>query len=68
MGMTGNVFLMQELMGHTDVKTLGRYQHPSIAAVASVVNQRNLERGFPQNPPQLSSVIMEEPGTRLQIA
>ena len=65
---TGNVFLLQELMGHTDVKTLGRYQHPSIAAVSMVVNQRNLERGFPQNPPQLNFGIMEGPDSQLAIA
>jgi integrase len=56
---TGNVFLMQELMGHTDVKTLGRYQHPSIAGVANLVNQRNLERQSPQMSPQYGSGTME---------
>jgi integrase len=65
---TGNVFLLQELMGHTDVKTLGRYQHPSIAAVSMVVNQRNLERGFPQKLPHSNFAIMEGPEVVLSIA
>lgn len=41
---TGNVFLLKELMGHTDVKTLERYQHPSIALVSGMVNTRNADR------------------------
>ncbi len=38
---TGNVFLLQKLMGHNDVRTLGRYQYPSIAHIGAIVNKRN---------------------------
>ncbi|MHB8390373.1 MAG: tyrosine-type recombinase/integrase [Acidobacteriaceae bacterium] len=44
MAETGNVFLLQKLMGHNDVRTLGRYQHPSIAHIGAIVNKRNESR------------------------
>ena len=38
---TGNNKLVMETMGHTEMKTSGKYQHPDTLRVASVMDLRN---------------------------
>lgn len=44
MMMTGNPKLVMETMGHRELKTSARYQHPSTAGVATAINARNSNR------------------------
>lgn len=41
---TGNQKLLMETMGHTELKTSGRYQHPDTLKVGSVMDLRNEQR------------------------
>src|ERR1700675_3881535 len=39
---TGNLAMVMNVMGHTDVRTSMRYQHPSLDSVREAIDQRNL--------------------------
>jgi hypothetical protein len=39
---TGNIFVTEEIMGHSSTATLGRYQHSALAGMAAAINARNL--------------------------
>jgi integrase len=41
---SGNMKLVQETLGHTDMRTTGRYLHPSKRGLAEVIDQRNARR------------------------
>jgi len=41
---TGNIKLVGDLLGHASVTTTSRYVHPSLKAVAGIVNERNVAR------------------------
>ena len=41
MGQTGNLKLVMQVMGHSDVATAVRYQHPGMALVRAAINNRN---------------------------
>jgi site-specific recombinase XerC len=40
---TGNLSLVQKLLGHEAVTTTQRYLHPELKDIAALVNQRNTE-------------------------
>jgi site-specific recombinase XerD len=40
---TGNLILVQKVLGHESSHTTGRYVHPQLKGIAEVVNQRNTE-------------------------
>ena len=42
---TGNLALVQKMMGHESITTTQRYLHPALKDVAQLVNERNAERG-----------------------
>lgn len=44
MAATGNQKLTMKTMGHVDVKTSARYQHPETAQVGSIIDLRNEQR------------------------
>ncbi len=44
MQQTGNVKLVMKSMGHIDVKTAMRYQHPETGQVGRFIDQRNAQR------------------------
>ena len=39
---TGNLAMVMNVMGHTDVRTSMRYQHPSLDSVREAIDQRIL--------------------------
>jgi integrase len=39
---TGNLAMVMNVMGHTDVRTSMRYQHPALDSVREAIDQRNL--------------------------
>jgi integrase len=39
---TGNLAMVMNVMGHTDVRTSMRYQHPTLDSVREAIDQRNL--------------------------
>jgi integrase len=39
---TGNLAMVMKVMGHADVRTAMRYQHPGLEAIREVIDQRNL--------------------------
>jgi integrase len=41
-GATGNLAMVMNVMGHTDVRTAMRYQHPVLDSVREAIDQRNL--------------------------
>jgi integrase len=45
MAATKNPFLTSRLMGHTDLDTTNRYQHPDLSGLAELMNARNATRG-----------------------
>jgi site-specific recombinase XerD len=40
---TGNLILVQKVLGHESPSTTARYCHPELKGIAEVVNQRNTE-------------------------
>jgi hypothetical protein len=44
MAATGNAKLTMKSMGHVDVKTLARYQHPGTEQIAHVIDARIAQR------------------------
>ena len=38
---TGNLAMVMKVMGHTDVRTAMRYQHPILDPVREAIDQRN---------------------------
>lgn len=40
---TGNIVLVQKMLGHESVTTTQRYLHPELKGIAELVNQRNTE-------------------------
>ena len=41
-GATGNLAMVMNVMGHTDVGSAMRYQHPVLDSVREAIDQRNL--------------------------
>jgi len=41
-GATGNLAMVMNVMGHSDVRTAMRYQHPGLDPVREAIDQRNL--------------------------
>jgi len=41
-GATGNLAMVMNVMGNTDVRTAMRYQHPVLDSVREAIDQRNL--------------------------
>jgi len=41
---TGNLKLVGDLLGHASPVTTARYLHPSLKAVAGIINDRNMTR------------------------
>ena len=41
-GATGNLAMVMNVMGHSDVRTAMRYQHPVLDSVRDAIDQRNL--------------------------
>jgi integrase len=41
-GATGNLAMVMNVMGHSDVRTAMRYQHPVLDSVREAIDQRNL--------------------------
>ena len=41
-GATGNLAMVMKVMGHTDVRTAMRYQHPVLDSVREAIDRRNL--------------------------
>jgi integrase len=39
---TGNLAMVMKVMGHTDVRTSMRYQHPGLESIREAIDQRNL--------------------------
>jgi integrase len=39
---TGNLAMVMKVMGHTDVRTAIRYQHPALEPIRTAIDQRNL--------------------------
>jgi integrase len=39
---TGNLAMVMKVMGHTDVRTSMRYQHPGLDPIRKAIDQRNL--------------------------
>jgi integrase len=39
---TGNLAVVMKVMGHTDVRTSMRYQHPGLESIREAIDQRNL--------------------------
>jgi integrase len=46
---TGNLKLVMDVMGHADVRTAMRYQHPEADLIRDVINRRNAERHNPRH-------------------
>jgi integrase len=46
---TGNLAMVMNVMGHTDVRTAMRYQHPELDSVREAINQRNLRHNSRHN-------------------
>ena len=42
-GKTGNLALVQKMLGHESILTTQRYLHPELKDVAQLVNQRNAD-------------------------
>jgi hypothetical protein len=38
---TGNLAMVRKVMGHTDVRTAMRYQHPILHPAREIIDQRN---------------------------
>jgi hypothetical protein len=55
MAATGNAKLTMKSMGHVDVKTSARYQHPGTGQIAHVIDARNA-RGKEVHSPRLWAV------------
>jgi site-specific recombinase XerD len=43
---TGNLAAVMKTMGHRDVKTAMRYQHPELESIRAVINDRNSRRNL----------------------
>src|ERR1700675_477094 len=41
-GATGNLAMVMNVMGHTDIRTAMRYQHPVLDSVREAIDQRNI--------------------------
>jgi integrase len=50
---TGNLAMVMNVMGHTDVRTSMRYQHPALDSVREAIDQRNLRHNARHNEPRL---------------
>jgi hypothetical protein len=48
-GATGNLTIVMNVMGHSDVRTAMRYQHPVLDSVREAIGQRNQRRKPRQN-------------------
>jgi len=46
---TGNLALVMKAMGHSDVRTAMRYQHPALDSLREVIDQRNLRHNLRHN-------------------
>jgi integrase len=46
---TGNLAMVMKVMGHTDVRTAMRYQHPILDPVREAIDQRNLRHNSRHN-------------------
>lgn len=46
---TGNLAMVMKVMGHTDVRTSMRYQHPVLDSVREAIDQRNLRHNSRHN-------------------
>lgn len=46
---TGNLAMVMNVMGHTDVRTAMRYQHPALDSVREAIDQRNLRHNSRHN-------------------
>ena len=46
---TGNLAMVMNVMGHTDVRTSMRYQHPALDSVREAIDQRNLRHNSRHN-------------------
>jgi integrase len=46
---TGNLALVMKAMGHSDVRTAMRYQHPALDSLREVIDQRNLRHNSRHN-------------------
>jgi integrase len=52
-GATGNLAMVMNVMGHTDVRTAMRYQHPVLDSVREAIDQRNLRHKPRHNDPRV---------------
>jgi len=43
---TGNLAMVMKVMGHTDVRTSMRYQHPGLEPIREAIDQRNLRHNL----------------------
>jgi integrase len=46
---TGNLAMVMKVMGHTDVRTSMRYQHPGLESIREAIDQRNLRHNSRQS-------------------
>lgn len=52
-GATGNLAMVMNVMGHTDVRTAMRYQHPVLDSVREAIDQRTLRHKPRHNEPRV---------------
>lgn len=46
---TKNAFAVRDALGHTDLRTTGRYQHPELEEIRQVIDKKNRELPAPEN-------------------